>query len=438
MNAPVNLENNTRGDSCQSLLWSEINRIFEFYQATPFARELEAAFESIPDSKIIEALEEKHWTGRKGYSVEAMWRVAIGMRLMNQPIFYRFQREQLGDGNPFLSYLCGFVNGDRPTRSAFSRFWDRLLEVEPLILDCSARMADSLIDQVPDFGKIVAVDGTKIYAWTNQHKRASDPDAKLGVKGKRHQDIWFGYLAHVVSCATWAIPITILVTPANVNESPLMLPLLRTAKDRVKDFAPGIILADAAYDSYENYKSIVEEFKAIPIIDLNPRSKRRRIPITMMTTILPELVGFRCDNQGAPYCKAGVPLVFWGYDRKQKILKYRCPLVCDKEGCLTPETCSASPYGRVIKLKLKDDYRRFIQIPRHTKQFKELYNKRVNVEHTFALSKGFRALEKPHVGGEANVRLHCELCAIAMKSWALGMIKLGHPERIRSCVHGIT
>ena len=256
------------------------------------------------------------------------------------------------------------------------------------------------------------------------------------MKGKQRKDVWFGYLAHVTSCANWAIPISILVTPANVHESPFMLPLLRMAKDRIASFAPKVVLADGAYDTAENYQAIVEEFNAIPIIGLNPRRKRKT-PVASMTKISPELVGFWYDNNGTPYCKAGVPMVFWGYDKTQKVLKYRCPLVCGKEGCLTPQTCSSSSYGYVIKLRPRDDYRRFIQTPRHTGGWKKLYNKRVIVEHTFSLSKGFRALEKPHVRGLSNVRLHCELCVIAMQAWALAMVRLGQPDRMRSCVHGI-
>ena len=426
MTTPATLEATTREGSCQSLLWAEINRIFELYAATPFAKELEAAFESLCDEDIIRTLERKHWIGRKGYPVRAMWRVAIGMRLLNQPIFYRFQKEQLG-GNPFLLRLCGFSNGDAPTRSAYSRFWDRLLEVEELIVDCSAQMADSLIAQVPGFGKLIAVDGTKIYAWSNQHRRTSDPDARSGIKGKTYQDKWYGYLAHVVSCATWAIPIGILVTPANAHESPLMLPLLRMMNEKVKNLAPEAILADSAYDSYENYQTIVEEFKAIPIIDLNLRRLKGK------SARFEDIA----DERGTPYCAAGMPYTFWGYDRKQKVLKYRCPLSCGKQGCLWIEKCSDSRYGHVIKIRPPDDYRRFIQVPRHTEHWKELYNKRVNVEHVFAMSKGFRALERPHMRGLANVRLHCLLSIMAMQAWALGMIKLGQPERIRSCVHGI-
>lgn len=431
MTPSAKLEAITNGDSCQSPLWAEINKIFELYQATSFGKELEAAFESLEDEKVIRALEEKHWTGRKGYSVQAMWRVTIGMRLLNQPIFYRFDKEQLA-GNPFISRLCGFDNGAIPTRSAYSRFWDRLLEVEDLIVECSAKMADSLIRQIPSFGKTIAIDGTKIYAWTNQYKRASDPDARLGVKGKRRQDIWFGYLAHVISCATWAIPLTIIVTPANVHESPVMLPLLRQAAEKLKNFEPEFILADSAYDSHENYEAIVEEFRAIPIIDLNIRHTQKGRARNILG-----LFDYWYDERGTIYCNANIPMVYYGYDGKQKRLKYRCPLACNRQGCLMMGRCSSSSYGHVIKVKLADDYRRFVQIPRHTKGWKELYNKRVNIEHTFAMSKGFRALERPHVRGMDNVRLHCELCVIAMQAWALAMLKLGHPERIRSCVHAI-
>jgi len=77
-------------------------------------------------------------------------------------------------------------------------------------------------------------------------------------------------------------------------------------------------------------------------------------------------------------------------------------------------------------------------VPRHTKAWKELYNRRVNIEHTFAMSKGFRALGRPDMRGIHNVRLHCLLSLIAMQSWALVMIKLGQPKGIISCVHGLS
>ncbi|MCJ7791617.1 MAG: hypothetical protein MUP49_04330 [Dehalococcoidia bacterium] len=54
-----------------------------------------------------------------------------------------------------------------------------------------------------------------------------------------------------------------------------MLPLQRRAEGKLKNFEPEFILVDSAYDSYDNYKAIVEEFRAIPIIDLNIRHTQK-------------------------------------------------------------------------------------------------------------------------------------------------------------------
>ena len=62
------------------------------------------------------------------------------------------------------------------------------------------------------------------------------------------------------------------------------------------------------------------------------------------------------------------PMSSEGYDKKQKRLKYRCPVACGKGGCTQVDECSRSSYGQVVKIKLRDDYRRFIQVSRHTKR----------------------------------------------------------------------
>lgn len=141
-----------------------------------------------------------------------------------------------------------------------------------------------------------------------------------------------------------------------------------------------------------------------PRPDLNIRGTRKS---PMGSCNILGLFNYWYDEKGQPYCVANVPLIFWGYDKEQKAPKYRCPLACGKQGCLSTQKCSESQHGYVVKTKLQDDYRRFIQIPRHTP------------------------------GGIDNVHLHCPAFAIATQSWALALIKLGKPERIRSCVQGI-
>lgn len=167
----------------------------------------------------------------------------------------------------------------------------------------------------------------------------------------------------------------LFVTPANANDSPMMIPVLEKNKALLKRFSPEFVLADKGYDAKENCRAVVEDFKAVPIIDIK-RMKRT-----------PNQFEDIADDLGTPYCAWGVPMVLWGYDRKQKSLKYRCPLSCGKKGCTWLDKCSKSAYGQVVKIKLSDDYRRFIQFPRHTKRWRELYNQRVSIERIFSRLK---------------------------------------------------
>jgi len=121
----------------------------------------------------------------------------------------------------------------------------------------------------------------------------------------------------------------------------------------------------------------VEDFKAIPVIGLNLRGLKGK----------PDRFEDIANEYGTPHCAWGIPMIFWGCDRKQKRLKYRCPLACAKTGCTWLDKCSKSSYGQVIKIRLSDDYRRFIQVPRHTNRWQNLYDKRTSIERIFSRLK---------------------------------------------------
>jgi hypothetical protein len=46
--------------------------------------------------------------------------------------------------------------------------------------------------------------------------------------------------------------------------------------------------------------------------------------------------------------------------------EYCCPLACGKKGFTRIDKYAESDYINVVKMKLKDDYRSSIQVPRHT------------------------------------------------------------------------
>jgi IS5 family transposase len=204
------------------------------------------------------------------------------------------------------------------------------------------------------------------------------------------------------------IPLLPIVTPANVNDSPIMIPLLEKNRTKITGLLPKFVLGDKGYDAKENYRAVAEDFKAVPIIDLNLRSRKGK--------------GNRfediADEYGTPHCAWGIPMIFWGYDRKQKNLKYRCPLACGKKGCTWINKCSKSGYGQVVKIKLEDDYRRFIQVPRHTKKFRQIYRSRASIERIFSRLKkdGDGKLVNHRIRGLGKITLNCLLSVWVMQA----------------------
>ena len=132
------------------------------------------------------------------------------------------------------------------------------------------RGVDVLRGQLHQFGKGVAIDSTDISAYSRPNN-PTDKDARWSKKTKRGRGFWwFGYKAHVVADVVSELPIHVEVTPANINDSRAFTPILERA-----NVSPTWVMADAGYDSLENHRFVYDDMKAIPIIKLNRRGKRK-------------------------------------------------------------------------------------------------------------------------------------------------------------------
>ncbi len=341
-----------------------------------------------------------------------MWRSLIAGYVLNIPTIQELIRTLRR--NPFMAVQCGIYSDKSiPTRFAYYRFIKKLIAHQKLIEQCMARTIKALQARLPGFGKTVAVDSTEVPTYVNRYRKPhTDPDARWGAKaGRDGEDYrWLGYKMHLVADATYEIPLMPIVTPANASDSPLMIPLLDKNKTLVNGFSLTQVLADKGYDAGENHRAVVEDFKAIPIIDIRKlKKKEHRFDKDI------------ADENGVPYCAWGVPMVFWGYDKKQKRLKYRCPQACGKQGCTWLDKCSTSEYGHVVKIKISDDYKRFCQVPRHTEKWKKLYNKRVSIERVFSRLKkdGGGRLVNHRIRGLDKVTLNCLLSVWVMQARSL-------------------
>ena len=393
-------------------LWDELKRIFEGFERTAFTRELKGIFENLHDKELLEALERTRWTGRPGYPIKVMWRTTIASYVLDIPTIQELIRTL--HRNPFLAIQCGILSyPEIPTRFAYYRFIKKLVTHKAVIEKCMAKTVEAIKDKLPELGQVLAIDSTDVPTYSKRYKKPpSDPDAGWGFKKNSDGDEykWLGYKVHLASTIAGGqeIPLMPIITPANVNDSPMMLPLLAKNKKSIKGLSPKFVLGDKGYDAVENYRAIVEDFKAVPIIDLNLRGRKGK----------PDRFVDIADDRGTPYCAWGQPMVFWGYDKRQGRLKYRCPLACGKKGCTWTDKCSASEYGHVVKVRIKDDYRRFIQIPRHTRRWKELYNMRTLAERIFSRLKkdGDGKLVNHRIRGSDKITLNCLLSVWIMQA----------------------
>ncbi|MFC2035104.1 transposase [Chloroflexota bacterium] len=419
MKTPAISENSIEKTDCQVLsspIWDELEEIFRSFKQADFPDELKPVFDNLHDEPLITALEKTRWTGRRGYPIKVMWRTLIaGYAFENQiPTIQGLIRTL--QKNPSMAFQCGIQSAKEiPSRFAYYRFTKKLIEHTALVEKCMAETLNTINSILPDFGETVAVDSTEVPTYSNRYKKPpSDHEAKWGVKAGKNGDnhTWLGYKVHLASDVKYEIPLIPIVTPANVNDTILMLPVLKKNKALIKGFTPKYILGDKGYDAVNNYRTIVTDFEAIPIISMIMRHREKR-GIGVYNDL--------ADEYGTPYCAWGIPMVFWGYDKKQKMLKYRCPLACGKAGCTWLEKCSKSGYGYVVKIKLADDYRRFCAVPRSTERWNEYYRKRSSIERCFSILKkdGSGKLVNHKLRGLEKITLNCLLSVWVMQAKSL-------------------
>jgi transposase len=319
-----------------------------------------------------------------------------------------------------------------------------LVRHEALLDECVDDLVRRFAALVPDFGEVTAADSTDILAYARGKKQgAADGDAAWGVKGSKEASskgirrgrsfiakgkkgeekyYWFGYKLHLLVDARYEIPVAAIVTKANEADTTQLKPLLHKRDEVLPERKLRVVTADAGYDSRENILAI-EERGALPVIPLNPGNEKEPPGIT--------------NSLGTPLCPIGLPMLYWGRDGH--FLKYRCP---EKSGlfcCLKQHEavcrCSTSDYGLVVKLDMRQDPRRYLPVPRETKQWKRLYKKRTAAERVNSRLKDHLILDQLRVRGLAKVRVRVGLNLLVMLAVAVAMAER---ERLKDCRRLIT
>jgi IS5 family transposase len=316
-----------------------------------------------------------------------------------------------------LCLLCGFSFLKTPSNGTFTNFRDRL--GDDTFYQILHRLIAQAIALKVILGGDTAVDSSHVWAYSNRFgkktcsckgkcscpREYSDPDASWGHKTDEY--VYFGYKVHLIVDAKSQLPLDVRVTPANEADCPHAKPLLKGAKEKHPELKIDSASMDSAYDAYENYRFVIEDMGAAPIIALNRRNGADAL----------SLGSLYLSPEGRYTCLAGFPVVYWGKDPKRGRLKFRCPAALGRCQCLFQSTCSPSGYGRTFYLHPDRDYRLIGPIPRGTDLWQEKYNARTSVERAYSEEKGSHHLANLRVRGLPKVKIHVylALCAQVLK-----------------------
>jgi transposase len=401
---------------------------FEAFIQEKSQSRLVGILEALPAEKLLIALEQEHWTGRKGYSVRGMWAALIAGLINQCHTLADVVRLLKRDKETRL--ICGFSKDDMPGEDALGRFLKKLVKHAVLFDEFIQALVDKLRELLPGFGAKLAIDSTDILAYAKGYREhPADTDARWGAKKKgnskdkgekKEPDVyyWFGYKLHLVIDALYELPLAFILTPANEADTSYLKPLLQKARVDQEKRKPEAVITDKGYDSQENNTFIYKDCKATPIIPIRERKDAQ----------LPDI----CNAKGTPLCSCGLAMVYWGRDGNY--LKYRCPYVLGKSECKSRFRCTSSPYGYVLKLSIAEDVRRHPPVPRESKKFQRLYKMRTAVERVNSRVKDLLGLNKITLRGIAKVTVRSALSLLIMLASAVSMAKEHKYDQVRSLV----
>lgn len=358
-----------------------------------------------------------------------------------------------------------------------SRFLLNVIELEDeqsLVSAMSQTLREQLMEILPDFGQHPGYDGKAIQSHsTGQIRQASgetsDPDAAWGKHETRGIDSktgqawskvksWFGYTLHLVADTQHEIPVAFEVTPASGSEHISLRRLIGEVFEQTPELAARCqtFSADRGLDSAETKARLWDDYRIRPLIDtrLLWRDEKQAADYDPAQPITRPLNPERADTlvyteRGSMHCICPATgeqrdLAFQGFEADRNTLKYRCPAAAYDLDCQGRHLChqmgdvKPGTFGRIVRIKLDEQDRRiFVPTPHGSPAWKRVYKGRTamerlnnRVDHSFGFEKHF-------IRGKAKMQTRLGLALAVMMAMALGHLKAGRKEQIRSLVKPI-
>lgn len=261
------------------LMYIRQTTLFSFEEIMEFQQEtkLELILSEIDVSALAQVLSKPAGTrGANGYRIAPLIYSALAKQILRIEKTSELIR-QLKE-NPVLRYNCGFeVLSKVPSASTFSRFFRKLAQTDAL-----KNLFEKLVIEASNLGIIddehVSIDATKVDAYEASKPKKDIIDdgnhPNWGMKRDTHGNNirWFGWKLHILSDSKSELPLSIMVTPANIHDGNIAIPLVKVLKEDYNQFfRPKYYAMNSGYDYKNIYVSIINDFEDVPIIAYNPR-----------------------------------------------------------------------------------------------------------------------------------------------------------------------
>ena len=358
----------------------------------------------------------------------------------------------------------------------FSRFLKNVIALEDeqrMISEMVRKLREDLMVELPDFGKHLGYDGKAIDSYsTGQQNRetgqTSDPDANWGKHetkgvdkdGKPWKKVksWFGYGLHLIADTVYEIPVAFGLTAASASEPVELGSLIHQTfeqtpaiAERCEDFT-----ADKGLDSAEIKARLWDDYHIRPVIDIRQmwREEKNEPGYDPEKPITRALYAERADTivhteKGTLHCICPATgeqrdMAFQGFEANRNTLKYRCPAAAYGYECKGRNACSAlgqvnpGAYGRSVRINItKADRRIFTPTPHGNPSWARTYNRRSSLERINSRIDNSFGFEKHYIRGKANMQTRVGLALAVMMAMALGHVRAGRIEQMRSLVRPV-
>ena len=266
---------------------------------------------------------------------------------------------------------------------------------------------------------------------------------------------WFGYGLHIIAETKYEIPVAFSVTGASGSE----VKELDRMTDKLFAEDPGLarrcgyFSADRGLSSGALKKKFWDDYRIRPIIDnreLWREEKQNRNYVAGQRIMRP--LDSVHDNvfyteRAQVWCRCPVSgeerkMAFCGFETDRRGLKYRCPaaafnLRCEgRAKCHGDAGCETNGYGRVVRVPLERDRRIFTPTPCGCASWKRAYRRRNSIERINSRIDNSFGFERHFIRGKAKMTARVGLAVAVMMALAVGHMKAGRPEKMRSLVSG--